>query len=109
MVKLPRLPADKMRRSVYYFKTFSQYSAKLKQYKDKNALYERKQKELYAAEVSMHAAAEEWVTLLAELRNPDVIVQGALALEDINAAKKAAQLEKASSARYKIFIFILFV
>ncbi len=70
-VQLPPLKPDLVRRPVYFFRTYEQSLAKLKQYDDKAAMLTKKQGWLEKAEKEQLELKAEYDTILVESRDAD--------------------------------------
>ena len=91
MVKLPALKEELKRRSIYFYRTISQLSNKLKQYEDKEMLLHKKQNLLIKAEEEEKEHRFEYDTVLEETR--DVTFKALYGVEKLNLAKERAKNE----------------
>lgn len=91
MVKLPALKEELKRRSVYFYRTFSQLSQRLKQYEEKENLLLKKQNQLAKAEEDEKELRQEYDTVLEETRDPSF--KALYGIEKLNLAKESAKRE----------------
>lgn len=70
MIELPPLKAELQRRPVYFYRTYKQTQQRMKQYDDKEALLEKKEKWLSDAEAAYLDLKKEYDIILEETRDP---------------------------------------
>ena len=91
MVQLPPLKPEQMRRQIYFFRTYSQSQAKLKQYVDKAAILGKKQMWLSNAESKAAELKKEYDITVEESR--DASLKSTYGADIINKAKDMAKKE----------------
>lgn len=99
MVTLPPLAPDSLRRPIYFFRTYAQTVARLKQYTDRQALLERKEKELARLTAECIERKKEYDTVLVEMR--DAEFKAVYGLETLTSAKEIAKSEWQQSESQK--------